>query len=182
MFFQTHTHSSVWVFFHVCIPQNSNFPQVFSRACAKRLHTCGLFKAYSFCIMLCLASAATLIVLQRVRQVSGVPPGFCMDAGGLLVGEAILRKIFCLQETLRGGAGRPPALSESLLQPDKLLFLPSPLLGESTAASQTPEKRGGRHVTPATFQHPFTYAHTHILQYACAHTVHPACPHRECLI
>lgn len=66
-------------------------------------------------------------------------PGCCMAAGDLLIGDATLRKIFCLQETLRGVGGSPP-LSESLLQLDRVLFLPSPLLQEKTAASQTPDK------------------------------------------
>lgn len=58
-----------------------------------------------------------------------IRPGCCIDADGLFIGEATLRKIFCLQETLRGVGGRPP-LTESLLQPDRVLFLPSPLLRE----------------------------------------------------
>lgn len=62
-------------------------------------------------------------------------PGCCMAAGDLLIGDATLRKIFCLQETLRGVGGSPP-LSESLLQLESVLFLPSPLLREKTAASQ----------------------------------------------
>lgn len=66
-------------------------------------------------------------------------PGSCMAADGLFMGEATLRKIFCLQETLRGVGGRPP-LTESLLQPDRVLFLPSPLLREKTSASQTPDE------------------------------------------
>lgn len=56
-------------------------------------------------------------------------PGWCMGAGDLLIGDATLRKIFCLQETLRGVGGSPP-LSESLLQLERVLFLPSPLLQE----------------------------------------------------
>lgn len=50
-----------------------------------------------------------------------------MDADGLFMGEATLRKIFCLQETLRGVAGAAP-LTESLLQVDRVLLRPSPLL------------------------------------------------------
>lgn len=50
-----------------------------------------------------------------------------MEADGLFMGEATLRKIFCLQETLRGVAGRGP-LNESLLQVDRVLLRPSPLL------------------------------------------------------
>lgn len=56
-------------------------------------------------------------------------PGCCMDADGLFMGDATLRKIFCLQETLRGVGGGPP-LTESLLQADSVLFLLSPLLQE----------------------------------------------------
>ena len=85
-------------------------------------------------------------------------PGCCMDAEGLFMGEATLRKIFCLQETLRGVGGRPP-LTESLLQADRVLFLPSPLLREKTAASQTPDKRVRCRVTPTLFQHPFTHTY-----------------------
>lgn len=58
----------------------------------------------------------------------GLPlPECCMDADGLFMGEATLRKIRCLQETLRGVAGGA-ALSESLLQVDRVLLRPSPLL------------------------------------------------------
>lgn len=39
------------------------------------------------------------------------------------MGDATLRKIFCRQETLRGGS----KVKESVLQPDRDLFLPSPL-------------------------------------------------------
>ena len=101
-------------------------------------------------------------------------PGCCMDADVLFMGEATLRKIFCLQETLRGVGGRPP-LRESLLQPDRVLFLPSPLLRDKTAASQTPDKRVSYHLTPALSQqllqmqalishtdtHTQTHTHTH---------------------
>lgn len=43
------------------------------------------------------------------------------------MGEATLKKILCLQETLRGVAGAAP-LTESLLQVDRVLLRPSPLL------------------------------------------------------
>lgn len=76
-------------------------------------------------------------------------PECCMDADGLFMGEATLRKIFCLQETLRGVWGRP--LSESLLQPDRVLFLPSPLLQKKAAASQTPNKSVRCYLTPTLF-------------------------------
>lgn len=78
-------------------------------------------------------------------------PVCCMDADGLFMGDATLRKIFCLQETLRGVRGRPP-LTESLLQPDRVLFLPSPLLREQTAVLETPNKQAGYHLTPTLFQ------------------------------
>lgn len=78
-------------------------------------------------------------------------PGCCMDADGLFMGDATLRKIFCLQETLRGVGGRPP-LTESLLQPERVRFLLSPLLREETAVLQTPDKRAGYHLTPTLFQ------------------------------
>lgn len=78
-------------------------------------------------------------------------PGCCMDADGLFMGDATLRKIFCLQETLRGVGGRPP-LTESLLQPERVRFLLSPLLREETAVLQTPDKRAGYHLTPTHFQ------------------------------
>ncbi len=98
-------------------------------------------------------------------------PDGCMDADGLFRGDATLKKIFCLQETLRGVDGRPP-LTESLLQPDRVLFLPSPLLWDKTAASQTPDKRVRCHLTPSLFQrllqmqaytntHSHTHTHTH---------------------
>lgn len=78
-------------------------------------------------------------------------PVCCMDADGLFMGDATLRKIFCLQETLRGVRGRPP-LTESLLQPDRVLFLPSPLLREQRAVLETPDKQAGYHLTPTLFQ------------------------------
>ena len=59
-----------------------------------------------------------------------------MEADGLFKGEATLRKIFCLQETLRGVA-TSAAPTESLLQVDRVLFLPSPLLPERRQPSAT---------------------------------------------
>ncbi len=100
-------------------------------------------------------------------------PWCCMDAGGLFMGDATLRKIFCLQETLRGVRGRPP-LTESLLQPDRVLFLPSPLLREKTAVSQTPDKGVRYHLTASLFQQPLrllthTHTHTHTHVYPILH-------------
>ncbi len=51
------------------------------------------------------------------------PPMCCIEAEGLFMGEATLRKIFWRQETLRGGT----TVKESVLQPDRDLFLPSSL-------------------------------------------------------
>lgn len=100
-------------------------------------------------------------------------PGCCMDADGLFIGEATLRKIFCLQETLRGVWGRQ--LIESLLQPDRVLFLPSPLLQEKTAASQTLDKSVRSHLTPTLPQHYFANGgtHTHTLSTKNTHTSNP---------
>lgn len=78
-------------------------------------------------------------------------PGCCMDEGVLFMGDATLKKIFCLQDTLRGVGGRPP-LTESLLQPERVLFLPSPLLREKTSASQRSGKQVRYHLTPPLFQ------------------------------
>ena len=79
----------------------------------------------------------------RVRS-----PGSCMDAGGLFRGEATLRKIFCLQETLRGVA-TSAAPTESLLQADRVLFLPSPLLPEGRDNHRQPQDTHG----PGETQH-----------------------------
>lgn len=87
-----------------------------------------------------------------------------MDADGLFIGDATLRKIFCLQETLRRVWGRPP-LSESLLQLDRVRFLPSPLLQKKTAVSETPAENARRHVTPTLFKAPFINASTCNLQH-----------------
>lgn len=116
---------------------------MFPLPCTHFLCTCGLFRSCSLCILLCLALDCLRDCVTR--------PGCCMDADGLFMGDATLRKIFCLQETLRGVRGRPP-LTESLLQPERLLFLPSPLLQEKTAVLQTPNKRAGYHLTPTLFQ------------------------------
>lgn len=51
------------------------------------------------------------------------PPTCCIEAEGLFMGDATLRKIFWRQETLRGDT----KVKESVLQPDRDLFLPSPL-------------------------------------------------------
>lgn len=99
--------------------------------------------------------------LPSSRSVDRVARPVCgMDADGLFIGDATLRKIFCLQETLRGLRGRPP-LNESLLQPDRVLFLPSPLLREKTAASVTPDKRVRCQLTQTLFSAHF---------YKCRHT------------
>lgn len=82
-----------------------------------------------------------------------------MDADGLFMGEATLRKILCLQETLRGVAGGAP-LTESLLQVDRVLLRPSPLLQD---------KRLGCH--PLRHRHSSTQAHTRT--HSGTHT-HPA--------
>lgn len=90
-------------------------------------------------------------------------PECCMDAEGLFMGEATLRKILCLQETLRGVAGGGP-LTESLLQVDRVLLRPSPLLQD--------HKRLGCH--PVRHQYSFTRTHTlasaHTHTYTHAHT------------
>jgi hypothetical protein len=52
----------------------------------------------------------------------------CIAEGDLFTGDATRRKIRCLQETLRGVTGVPPAFRDSLLQVDDVLFLPSPSL------------------------------------------------------
>jgi len=74
-----------------------------------------------------------------LRKDYGTTPVCCMDADGLFMGDATLRKIFCLQETLRGVWGRTP-LNESLLQPDRVLFLPSPLLQKKIPSQRHPIK------------------------------------------
>lgn len=57
-------------------------------------------------------------------------PSFCccIAEGDLFTGDATRRKIRCLHEILRGVTGVPPALRDSLLQVDEVLFLPSPSL------------------------------------------------------
>lgn len=55
-------------------------------------------------------------------------PFCCIADGDLFTGDATRRKIRCLQETLRGVTGVPPAFRDSLLQVDEVLFLPSPSL------------------------------------------------------
>lgn len=88
-------------------------------------------------------------------------PGCCMDEGVLFMGDATLKKIFCLQDTLRGVGGRPP-LTESLLQPERVLFLPSPLLREKTSATQRSGKQVRYLLTPPLFQLLIqTQAHIH---------------------
>ena len=52
----------------------------------------------------------------------------CIAEGDLFTGDATRRKIRCLHEILRGVTGVPPALRDSLLQADEVLFLPSPSL------------------------------------------------------
>lgn len=52
----------------------------------------------------------------------------CIAEGDLFTGDATRRKIRCLHEILRGVTGVPPALRDSLLQVDEVLFLPSPSL------------------------------------------------------
>lgn len=81
-----------------------------------------------------------------------------MDADGLFMGEATLRKILCLQETLRRAAGGGP-LTESLLQVDRVLLRPSPLLQD---------KRLGYH--PLRHRHSSTQAHTHTHTLRHTHT------------
>lgn len=79
-----------------------------------------------------------------------------MDADGLFMGEATLRKILCLQETLRGVAGAAP-LTESLLQVDRVLLRPSPLLQD---------KRLGFHLV----HHRRTHTHARARTSVCLQT------------
>ena len=69
------------------------------------------------------------VTYRHVNTVRAYRPGCCIDAEPLFMGEATRRNIFCLQETLRGVRG-VAAFTLSLLQPDRVLFLPSPLLGK----------------------------------------------------
>lgn len=66
------------------------------------------------------------------------PPTCCIEAEGLFMGDATLRKIFWRQETLRGGT----KVKESVLQPDRDLFLPSslPLQRNKTMLTQMSRK------------------------------------------
>lgn len=130
---------SPYCFSHICMQfqsktfQNSNFPQESNVALA----LCS-FSMHLWIIQSVFIVHHVVPCLNCLRDCV-TRPGCCIDADGLFMGDATLRKIFCLQETLRGVGGRPP-LTESLLQPDRVLFLPSPLLREKTAASQTPDK------------------------------------------
>lgn len=68
-----------------------------------------------------------MLCLYTRLFVCAYSPALCMAAVALFMGEATLRKIFWRQDTLRGVT----AVRESLLQPDRVLFLPSPLLSHT---------------------------------------------------